>query len=329
MKITPGTFAFPAMACAILIIVGAGSAHAQPPKCDSTIYQCGCTIGTPGTYELANELDASQGLTVKNGCIDIEGQNIKLNAAYPIVGPGNDGSCGCMHDPTGAGGPSVNCPSVKVKLASPSGVGIHVLPSAQNVTIYNSAPICGWNYAVESEGSKVYFSTGMRDGVISLNNVGVLLNNATDNDVWDVSSQDNGTGFQIAGGSGNTITGNFAAFNSQYGFWLDGSQGNTVSGNEAERNTLAGYYLGCSSKGDFHPLIPCTITTTTGNTVTSNDSHANNYGIALERESIYNQIESNTVSDSFKVDMVDGNGNCIYNTYLDNEYESKNLPCIQ
>jgi len=107
------------MACAILIIVGSGSAHAQPPKCDSTIYQCGCTIGTPGTYELANELDASQGLTVKNGCIDIEGQNIKLNAAYPIVGPGNDGSCGCMHDPTGAGGPSVNCPSVKVKLASP------------------------------------------------------------------------------------------------------------------------------------------------------------------------------------------------------------------
>ncbi len=329
MKITLSSFPVSAVACAILIIIVAGSAHAQPPKCANTIYQCGCTIGTPGTYELANELDASQGLTVKNGCIDIEGQNIKLNAAYPIVGPGDDGSCGCVHAPTGLEGPSVSCPGSPMKPVPPSGVGIHVLPSAQNVTVYNSAPICGWNYAFESEGSKVYFSTGKRDGLISLNNVGVLLNNATDNDVWDVSSQNNTTGFQIAGGSGNSITDSLAAFNSQYGFWVDGSQGNTVASDEAERNSVAGFYLGCSSKGDIHPLIPCTITTTTGNTVTHNDSHANNYGIALERESIYNEIESNYVTGNSKDDIVDGNGNCIYNTYLDDTYTTKNLPCIQ
>ena len=107
------------------------------------------------------------------------------------------------------------------------------------------------------------------------------------------------------------------------------ARGNTLSGDEAFGNTLAGVYLGCSAKGVINPVIPCTITTTTGNTVAYNDSEGGYYGIAVERKSIYNQIESNLAEGNSKDDMADGNGNCIYNTYLSDLFVTKNLPCIQ
>lgn len=185
--------------------------------------------------------------------------------------------------------------------------------------------ICGWNYGVESEGSDV----SLTRTTTNFNNVGVLLNNATANILTETTSIGNLTGFQISGGSGNSIVKSAAGRNSQYGFWVDGSQGNTVQGDAAEENALAGIYLGCSAKGIVNPSIPCTITTTTGNTILSNELSLNRDGIALERKSIYNKIEGNSSSGSLKYDMDDDNGNCIYNTYLGDAFGSKNLPCIQ
>jgi parallel beta-helix repeat protein len=302
-------FAVTAMVFAVLTLLATGLANAQPPKCDTTITACGCTIGVAGSYTVANELYASQGLTVKNGCIDIEGSNVHLDVGYYIIGPGSDS----------------NCDGTQPEPHLTSGVGIHVLPTASSVYI-NGAQVCGWNSGVESEGNNVtLYETGAY-----INNVGVFLNNATANNVGTTISAANVTGFEISGGSGNSITESVAEHNSQYGFWVDGSKGNTVSDNVAGENNIAGFYLGCSSKGVVNPLIPCTTTTTTGNTVDSNVAVFNNkYGIAVERDSIYNEIEDNLAIDDTKYDMADGNGNCVYNTYLKNTYGTKNLPCIQ
>jgi hypothetical protein len=156
LKISQSTFAFPAMACAILIIVGAGSAHAQPPKCGNTIYSCGCIIGAPGTYELANDLNASQGLTIKNGCIDIEGSKVTLLVNYMIIGPGQDY---CMNEqpPAPVRDSTATTSTNSPKPAQLFGVGIHVLPSASSVSVQGYAT-CGWNYGYKSEGSSVTLS---------------------------------------------------------------------------------------------------------------------------------------------------------------------------
>ena len=129
-------------------------------------------------------------------------------------------------------------------------------------------------------------------------------------------------------------------FSSSQGYWLNGTKGNTVSENGAYYNTIAGFYLGCNSKGNVNPLIPCTTTTTTGNSLQANGaygevstSYAQKYGLAVERESIDNTFIENYLYDDSayrnKVDIIDGNGNCVYNTYLDDTYGTKSPKCIQ
>ena len=76
--------------------------------------------------------------------------------------------------------------------------------------------------------------------------------------------------------------------------------------------------------------IPCTITTTTGNSVLGNEASDNGkYGIAVERKSFYNNFDGNDASGNTKEDIIDGNGNCIYNTYLNDTYTTKSPNCIQ
>src|ERR1019366_5163631 len=145
-------FAVTALMFAVFTMLATGLANARaggiPPQCASTITSCGCTIGAPGNYQLGNDLFASQGLTLKSGCIDIEGLHINLTVNYNIFGPGNTSDCSGEQSPNRR----------KLQPASPSnsGVGIHVLPSAANVAISNlNHFICGWNYGVESEANNV------------------------------------------------------------------------------------------------------------------------------------------------------------------------------
>ena len=309
MKITLGRFAVTAIVFAVLTMLATGLANAQPPKCPNIITSCGCTIGAPGSYDVVNELFASDGLTLKSGCIDIEGQNISLILEAYIIGPGSDP--GCSGDT-----PHLN-----------SGVGIHVLPTASNVAISASGEyLCGWKYGVEIEGSKVNMYYVGTDN----NNVGMFLNNATNNNCNDCDSEYNAvTGYQITGGSGNSFNYSFAYYNSQAGFWVDGSQGNLLNNNFAHYNGT-GFYLGCSSKGQVKPQILCNKNTpTTGNNLVNNDAQRNQkYGIALEKGSINNTIDGNYTHGNTTKDMIDGNANCIYNSYLDDSFTTKSPSCI-
>ncbi len=329
MKTTLSRFAVTAMMFVAFMMLGAGLANAKrggiPPQCTSVITSCGCTIGAPGNYELGNDLYASQGLTLLSGCIDIEGLHVNLTVNYNIYGS-NAGNC--FDDNGGIPFGQVRSPK-KEQPEHPSfvGVGIHVLNTAANVAITNTeSTICGWNYGVESDTTNVNIY-----GVTSTdNNVGLFLNSATDNSCLHCGLGYNVTGAQIYGGSGNSIAGGDAAFSSKYGYWIDGSKHNMISGNEGFGNGLAGIYLGCSSTANVKSQIPCTMGTDTGNSVIDNGFDENGkYGIAVERESFYNNFDGNEAGSNSKQDIIDGNANCVYNNYLDDNYGTKSPSCIQ
>jgi hypothetical protein len=293
-----------------------GHAQTQPKKCSSQITACGCTITATGRYTVENALDYSQGLTLKNACIDITASNVDLYAYNYITGPGTDPTC------------STNTPKKRV------GIGIHVLPSASNVSIFlDDYDTCGWNYGLESEGSNInWYEPGAY-----YNNLGMLLKNATGNDVLYGYFAYGISGLEITGGSGNSINDGETYYNTQYGYWLNGTKGNTITNDYAYGDTIAGIYLGCNSKGDVKPLILCT-TTTTGNSVQTNyaygyDSYPQKYGIAVERGSIDNTFLENGTGYYYpylnKIDIIDGNANCVYNTYLDDTYLTKSPKCIR
>ncbi len=315
MKIAGSRFAVPAMMMAMLMVWGGGLANAQPPKCTNSIKSCGCTIGAPGSYVVANPLSASQGLTLKGACIDIAGENVTLDVYDNIVGPGSD--AGCDSD----------------KPKKNAGIGIHVLSMAKNASInfFNVSielpSACGWNIGLESDGS----DDGWNQAFASYNNVGMLFENATDSNCLACDFLYNVTGVEVAGGSGNTIAGGESIGNSQYGIWLNGTTGNTISEDFPDQNNLAGIYLGCSAKGDVTPAIPCTITPTTGNVLTNNYSEYGNkkYGIAVEKGSIGNEFLENEAWYNGKYDFIDGNHECTYNLYSDDYYYTKSPQCIQ
>lgn len=315
--------------CVLLVIAAAGTALAQPPKCANQITACGCTIGAPGNYTVENDLSYSQGLTLKNACIDIEGQDITLTVNYPIYGPVSAYvDCGNPIPP----GPAARA-ALAPSSAKNSGIGIHVLPSASKVSmILNYGygdygyTVCGWNYGVESEGSNVTWNGLVAD----YNNVGALFNNSTASSCIDCYFDYNTTGLEIAGGSGNTIAGVEAYYNSQYGFWLNGTNNDSFSVTYGAGNKLAGYYLGCSSTANTKPPIPCTTNLTTGINLQTSEAYENGkYGFAVEQGSIHNQIIENEAAENGKFDFIDGNANCIYNQYSDNEYLTKSPKCIQ
>ena len=304
MRITLRCLAVTAMALVVLFMVATGVANAQPPKCDTQIIACGCTIGAPGSYTVENTLYASQGLTLKNSCIEIEGENINLYVLdYDIVGPGSNSSC------------TTDTPHKN------SGAGIHVLPSASNVVIDEYEYVCGWNYGVESEGSNINLYA-LSD---YYNNVGTFLNNATNNACLYCYSYHNVIGTQISGGSGNSDGSGQNYYNTKFGYWIDGSKHNAISNDYAYYNGT-GFYLGCSSSGAVNPQILCPKNTpTTGNSLVSNEAdHNTGHGFATERGAIYNNYQENSTDTS----IVDGNGNCIYNNYVDNTYSSKSPSCI-
>jgi hypothetical protein len=317
MKITMSRFAATAMMFAIFTLPDVGLAHAEgiPPQCANTITACGCTIGASGNYQLGNDVFASQGLTLKSGCIDIEGSHINLTVNHNIFGTNTE--CG------DGGGQSPQ----RRKLQPDTGIGIHVLPGAANVAVYAVGQIiCGWNYGVESESNNV----DLFELKTISNNVGMFLNNATDNSCQFCDSERNSIGLRISGGSANTINGGVYISNEEYGLWVDGSQHNMLTSDGAAINGSAGIYLGCSSTANVKPQIPCTTETTTKNSIVGNVLQENGkYGIAVERESFYNNIEDNDSRGNTTKDMIDGNANCVYNNYQLDTLTTKSPKCIQ
>ena len=348
MKITLSRFAATAIVLAVLTMAATGRANAQDNKCSKSITACGCTITLAGKYQVPIDIFGFQGLTLKSGCIDVNVSNVKLTVNGAIVGPGVN-SCPNTPSPLTRGarrplGKEARQSAMQQTPfrypddgSGPNLIGIHVLPGISNVTLnFGGEDVCGWTYGVESEGASVSISTvGTYD-----NNVGLFFNNATSNSCLYCDSEFNVNGVQISGGSGNSYTDGSGSNNSQYGFWVYGSSGNKFTDNFANYNSIAGFYLGCAADGEYARSITCP-TPTDGNTLVKNTAGDNGdlpytpgFGIAVERKALYNVIENNMTHDSAfglyneTLDIVDGNGNCVYNTYKNNNYTTKQPNCI-
>ena len=200
-----------------------------------------------------------------------------------------------------------------------------MLSSASNVAILGGEA-CGWNYGVESEANNVTLT-----GTFAFyDNVGLFFQNVTANNCVACEAGYGVTGIEVAGGSQNSFSAGLTGYNSQYGYWLNGTTENSLSTDYAVENGIAGYYLGCNAKGSVKAPIPCVTTSTTGNSLSGNESFLNGkYGFALEKESIHNQILDNEAEVNSKFDFIDANTNCIYNQYSGNLYTTKSPKCIQ
>ncbi len=323
MKNMAGRFVFSAVLIAGWAVLTSGMASAQAGKCSNAITSCGCTIAAEGNYVVESPLSAAQGLTGKQGCIDISASNITLDVYFPITGPNFNGDCGGVPP-----APHGETATVKSGGGAYTGVGIHVLPGSNDAAINfygGEYGTCGWNYGVESEGSNARWSLIPA----YYNNVGVLFLNATGSSCSSCFLEQNVTGLEIAGGSENTIAGGYSIGNEQYGYWLSGTRENTISYNNLYENGIAGLYLGCSTKGNVDPAIPCSVATSENEVTQTILIENGKYGIATEKGGIGNRYLDNQSGYAGKYDFIDGNGNCIYNEYLDNTYNSKLPKCIQ
>jgi len=167
-----------AISATLLMLVAVGVANAQ--NCSSSIQACGCTINSAGTYTVDSDLNATQGLTSRGGCIDVAATNVKLLTNG--------------HSITGAG--------------TGTGIGINLLSSAGSLFLAAAGPnstyttVSGWQYGMQSLADNVT-SEGF---YFSGNTTGVLLKDADNNNVGCFGAYNNSVyGVWIRAGSGNQI----------------------------------------------------------------------------------------------------------------------------
>lgn len=278
-----------AMSAIVFTMAATGIASAQN-ECGSSITMCGCTITSPGTYTIGADLTATQGLTSRNGCIDVAAEKVTLiTEGHQIIGAG-----------------------------SGTGIGIHLLSGAETVFLEgggtNGAGVSttfttlkGWQYGLESDASDVvsdFFD-------YNNNTTGVFLQRARNNNINDFGANGNTVyGVWIKGGSGNQINCSGASNNGVAGTYLGcsstGPSGQACEEDEGTSNGNLIYDHGGQNFG-------------TG---------AQQYGIAVERGSKRNTLMDlftygNTVDDLF-----DGNLNCDKNLWQINTFKTVNQTCI-
>ena len=75
---------------------GLGEAVAGSPACPTSITSCGCAITSAGTYTVANDLAASQGMTALGDCIDVSVSGVTLNLeGYYVENDNGNGNEAC------------------------------------------------------------------------------------------------------------------------------------------------------------------------------------------------------------------------------------------
>ena len=165
------------------MIVMPTDARAQNARCVSPIMTCGCTIITRGFYKIGANLNFTQGLTGRSGCIDISASNVVLSAG--IEGDGG-------FNITGIGG------------RSPAGIGVHVLSSSSNDLLELPSNIEGWNYGIEIDGN----ADIVQDFTAALNGMGIVLMRSSNNVVTSFTASANDDfGVWISGGANNQVRG--------------------------------------------------------------------------------------------------------------------------
>jgi hypothetical protein len=211
MKIRVCRFAGSAMLLLLVAVV------AKAQNCSSSITACGCTISSAGTYAVNADLTASQGLTTRSGCIDVNVNNVKLLTNG--------------HNITGAG--------------TGTGIGINLLSGKQTIFLSAAGPqetyttLSGWQYGLESQATNV-----IAEGFLFIGNTtGVLLKGARNNNIGCFESDSNSVyGVWIRGGSGNQIEYGEVWENKVAGVYI-GCSATGPSGPACSGGTSSGNYI--------------------------------------------------------------------------------------
>src|SRR5258708_19349395 len=122
-----------------LLIASAPRAQAQDSApdaavtaCGNSIATCGCTITKSGFYQVTADLLSSQGMTAKNGCIDIKASKVNLNFGKPP--PPHKRLPG--FNLTGPGG------------MTPTGIGLHILKGSNGNFVELPVEADDWDVAI-------------------------------------------------------------------------------------------------------------------------------------------------------------------------------------
>jgi len=265
----------------LVLTIAVRAANAQT-YCSNSITACGCAINTPGTYTVDADLTASQGLTTMGSCLDVTASDVKLFTNG--------------HSITGAG----------------TGTGIHLLGGANTIFLSAAGPgstystISGWQYAVESQASKV-----TAEGFYFVGN---------------------STGLLLKGAQGNSF-GCVGAFdNAVYGVWIWGGSNNLIAYSGVWDNGVAGVYVGCKANGPSSPACSGSGSTSSGNfilSVLSYSSAAESYGLAVQSGNTGNMLVDNQFFSNTADDLYDGNSSANSNVWHANLFATANKSYIQ
>ncbi len=259
----------------------ARAAGAAVTPCASSITACGRTITKPGFYTLANDLDASQGLTAKGACIDVRASKVTLDTGQPGH-QRNDG-----FNITGPGG------------ATPTGIGIHVLKGSNNNMLELLTVLSGWDVGLKIEGD---------------NNI------AEDFEAGRFKAMSaNGTaGVEIAGGKNNNLNDFSADHNQNYGVWVHGgAKNNQFNCANSRFNGGVGVFVGCAADGSVGNNCTPKGVPNNGNKLYDYNSFKNDgKGVVIDLGNTGTLVANVSATSNGGTDLDDENPNCSGNLWF-------------
>jgi hypothetical protein len=266
-------------------------------ECVSPIASCGCTITKSGFYLLANDLSSSQGLTAKNGCIDIRAPKVILNTGKPVTGGHFNGAFNI----TGPGG------------MTPTGIGIHILRGSNTDFIELPSRVEGWDVGILVEGN------------------GNIVEDFNAARSFAINPIPNGTaGVEINGGKNNNINDFTVGKNKNYGVWLRGASNNQINCSNTDENGNIGVYVGCSVNGPINGKCSPAVPPSNNNLIYDHSAQDNSkYGVVIDLGNTGNIVTDVSASGSGTKDLLDENTNCDNNRWFFDSFDTASPSCIE
>lgn len=318
---------------AILVtMIGLAGAAPKPNACTSSITSCGCTITQTGTFTVANELNASQGLTKGGNCLEVSADHVILDLqGNAIIGNG-------------------------------AGIGILIHNSGHDSTVQGTdlseptaqAIINNWNIGLEDDannvvielfkqiGGSIFIQHGNAgDAVVLLNASGVTVANFNasfnggtgvniqgggNNRIMNCDSISNaGNGVILASSNVNTISNCTINSNTGYGVWLNTANQNQIFTSSLNNNGKIGLLVGCHKEGKCNGNKGSDL-----NHISSSGANGNSgAGITVEQGSSNNQITNmSSAGNGGTSDLIDNNPGCDGNLWFNNAFSDASQSCI-
>jgi hypothetical protein len=301
---------------------------AKVKACGVTISACGCTIVSPGFYEVETTLTAPMGTNSDSSCISIRAPNTTLSLkGNNITGPTAASGIG-IHllasaqnsfvdgsnpsPPTAAPTPSAEpTPSVEPtasEMPTPS-----TTPTPTATPTPTNSMISSWNVGIEDDANNTF----IYNLTTNINaDTGILIQRAHSVSVSHFTSNGNGSyGVRLSATAASAVS--------------DGTVGTVDINGVTTGNGVAGIYVGCEldkSQKCMTPKGP-----SIGNRVFANTVMGNNKatGILLQTNAHRNVIIDNSGSGN-KEDAQDMNVDCDSNVWTRNMFDLANPSnCIQ